>query len=767
VCLVIDMVGRFLTCVCLITVVVALLASTRTARASANDGCPDTFNRYQNMKYGLFVHYVPNLTVNSDGVPCKDIDELADSFDAEGFADDLASMGVEYVVFTAWHSQMVTLYPSTVMERWRPGHSSKRDLIGDMIDAVRARGIEVFLYTQPRDGHEFRYSDRIATGWGIGKNKDPNNSWDPNWATFEYDKWNDFTNEIYAELMDRYGDRIMGLFMDEGSPNGDSYRVIDYPRLRQTIKSRNPDVLMMQNFYGTNYSCDIGMKEYGPGWGEFRSSDGSRWPSYNIPVTVIFASNWYATQATGTYVVRFSAEDMFRYTVLQAGTNRIGGGVAWAAGNYWGGGWETNVLKTMQTVGNYIAPIARSIKGTFPSTSYCTNSGTTIADLQWGVATRSIDDRYEYIHVLNPPKDSNELRLPAPEDGKLFGSASLVSNGHAVGLSQTPDGVTLTLLAPDGWDRLDTVIQLEVIGYSHDLALGCSVTASSYVGDASCLRSLTDGVNSSVPGSMGWSSESHSDADHTEWVAIDLGEVCSVGEVDLYPMNSLGYVCTGFPVDFVIETSVDNVEWTTVVKREGYQQPLNTPQKFAFDTVSARYVRVRGTKLRRDPGADPEAYSSGDPDANPDANLGAEGRYRMQFAEIKVYPTSVPFSGATVVNDTDPTMIYEGNWQYSRWERNHGDYEGDMHMADTDGSYFEFVFTGTGIEYIANKSLDHGTSDIYIDGSFQGSVNAWAKTYQAQEVLFRKEGLPHGKHTLKVVKTGGQWLQVDALRILQ
>ena len=43
---------------------------------------------------------------------------------------------------------------------------------------------------------------------------------------------------------------------------------------------------------------------------------------------------------------------MYRYIVLQAGINQVGGGINWAAGPYASGGWETGVLPTLNQVGS-------------------------------------------------------------------------------------------------------------------------------------------------------------------------------------------------------------------------------------------------------------------------------------------------------------------------------------------------------------------------------------------------------------------------------
>jgi len=548
-------------------------------------------NSYEPMKYGLFVHYVPGLTIYPVGKRCDDLNELANVFNVQAFADDLAKMKVEYLIFTAWHANMNLLYPSEKMNYWRPGHSANRDVIGDLVLAVKAKGIKVYLYTHPRDGTDFRNDwEKEATGWGAGKNL--KEGWNPNWSNFNFAKWNNFINDIYGEFADRYGNEIDGIWIDEGSPAGDSYRVVDYGRLRKTIKTRNPNLTIINNFYGTTYTCDLGMKEYGPGWSELAQPDGNKWPAFSIPVGACFARNWMASNPVGKNDVRFSASSMFRYIVLEAGANITGGGgVAWAAGPYVGKGWETGVLDTLIKVGKLIEPIASSIKQTLPSTSYPTISGKTINDLSWGVATRSLDNKLEYIHVLTAPQ-GKKLILPPPEDGKLFGSATLFRNGKKVSLKQTGKGVELTLLDDEYWDAFNTVIQLTVSG--------------------------------------------------------------------IIPLKSKFY-------------------W---------------------------------------------------------------------------------------INDTDFDISYEGRgWDYSRWERKHGDYDNDVHVTAVKGDALLFPFTGTGIEYISSQSNEQGKSDIFLDGVYQATVDGFATSYQAQKVLFRKTGLNNGKHLLKIMNTGAKSLVLDAIKI--
>ena len=524
----------------LLAILLAIAASSLHAQAPAAD--------YRSMKYGFFVHYVwggeaYSATVNKDGSKPAGIDDLADRFDAEGFAKDLSSMGVEYVLFTAWHANMNLLYPSKVMDKWLPGHTSKRDLIGDMIKACKAKGIHVLLYTHPRDGHDFMAGDQAKTGWA--ESGSPN----PDWAKFDKQKWNDFINDVYGDLVDRYGNDILGLYLDEGSGAADSYKVVDYPRLRKTITAKHPHLVMMQNDYGNLYTADLGNQEvfYNHSFG---AADGDQWASYKIPISIVAGSIFWAAFPEGKDApaqtsakvgfnkwVHYTPESMFRYTVLQAGSNTDGGGVIWAAGPYPGGGWETGVLDRMQKTGKLIQPVERSIKNTYPSTSYLTAPGTKIADLTWGVATRSIDDKFEYLHVLKAPADGSKiLKLPPPADGKKFSRAVLLESKKAVALKQDASGLSLALPPGVSWHPLDTVIALAVADDSpvQNVALWKACRTSSHADNPTHPSKATDGADST-----GW--VSHPD-DAQPWLWMDLALPCAIRQIEISGSFSAGDV---------------------------------------------------------------------------------------------------------------------------------------------------------------------------------------------------------------------------------
>ena len=257
--------------------------------------------------------------------------------------------------------------------------------------------------------------------------------------------------DLYGDLLSRYGNDIEGLYFDGGA--------LDL-RLLSTIRAANPNLVLILNGPSDPH-YDYGDVENN--W--FYAAGTNAWVAPDLPSAVVMGGNWWTVVPdTGASAAKYPPAAIFRYTALMAGVSKSAGGPAWAAGVYPGGGWEPGVLSTMQAVGAYIAAVGPSIKNTYASTAYITPGGATIASLPWGgVATRSIDDAYEYIHVLTPPT-GNTLLLPPPADRKIFGSARLLANGQPVSLIQNSAGVRLTLQGTNAWSGVDTVIALTVAG---------------------------------------------------------------------------------------------------------------------------------------------------------------------------------------------------------------------------------------------------------------------------------------------------------------
>ena len=112
------------------------------------------------------------------------------------------------------------------------------------------------------------------------------------------------------------------------------------------------------------------------------------------------------------------------------------------------------------------------------------------------MATTSIDETKEFIHVLKAPV-RNTLTLPGTADGKVFSGATLMASlqtgggtqqylGLPMAMIQTPRGIQLTLPSGASWSSLDTVIQLDVAskggaGMVNDTSTAVTYTGSSWI----------------------------------------------------------------------------------------------------------------------------------------------------------------------------------------------------------------------------------------------------------------------------------------------
>lgn len=407
----------------------ALLFAVRLTGQQVMTAPPQT--DFSDMRLGLFVHYTYvgrpyqwGCTTWSDGSPVASLDELAENLDVKNLVRTAVTMRVQYLQFTAWHANMNVLFPSSVMARKLPGHCSRRDVISDMIEALRPTGIKLILYIHPSDGHDFSPQDQDRVGWNDGPKSD---------------RWNDFVNDVIAEVVDRYGADVAGYWVDGGLP-----AQVDPARLRQTILNRAPQAWLIQNS-GLNRACvDFGAHE----------SFAEPYAASAWQMNAVISDEWWAKQG----FLRTSPEMALKYTVLQAGVPGNAGGVAWSVGPHPGGRWETGVPEFAERLGAYVRRIENALFGTRPSAAYPTPDRTPLRSARI-VGTESQDGKITYLHVLWPPR-GKDLTLPAPADGRTLTEAALLGGGK-IELSQDAKGMKLRLGEGQSWDLVDTVIVLK------------------------------------------------------------------------------------------------------------------------------------------------------------------------------------------------------------------------------------------------------------------------------------------------------------------
>ena len=417
------------------------------------DTGPSARERWKRMKYGLFVHYVNDgnghTTLNMDGSPNAGADYLAENFDAAGFADDVASMGVEYLIFTAWHSNFHPLFNSAAVERVPPNErprikTPKTDMLGNMVAAVRAKGVRVLFYTHP--GQQLF--------WG--------------------EDWNRFMEEIYGEMVDRYD--IDGFYVDENDPGGNSDRNIDFHRIERAVRWRKPDAVMIQNFYGNLYAFDSAIGESGPASPNF--SPNVAWTMAN-PYAQVISKTWSAQVPESAHAHARRHPQSGGHLPRHRGRRRLLRGRR----RLGLGGRSVPRQRHVDQPGHRPNQVRRPLGGgraRSHAKSRClprTHRGVDQRHLpeHFLAAARlhrptpmgrghPLDRRQNRIHPCAQSPAGSLLTLPPPDDGKSFAKARLLPCGKPVKLDQSPAGLRLTLPDGESWNPLDTVIAMDVTG---------------------------------------------------------------------------------------------------------------------------------------------------------------------------------------------------------------------------------------------------------------------------------------------------------------
>lgn len=651
--------------------------------------------RFRRMKYGFFVHYVWDggggaTPIRKDGSKPGSIDQLADEFDARGFAEDLSTMGVECVFFTAWHANNYPLYPSAITDRVAgTARSPKRDMLGDMIDACRAKGIRVLFYTHPCQ------------------------------PVFRDIDWSDYASGLYAELTDRYGDRIDGLYMDENDPDG--RMGLDFRRMGRAIRLRNPELVLVQNNYGNLYANDLPVGE----WLSAPGADPLNWGQANsFPIAHTIASSWMAHQTPQSEKgMCYTGKGIYRFSVMAAGSCTEGGGMLWATGPYvGGGGWERGVMEEMTKAGNLIRQSGESVRNTYPSRSYPTSTGTPIGALKWGVATRSVDDRVEFLHVLRPPS-GKVLELAPPADGKRFANARLYPSQKPVGFQQTPQGIRITLAVEDTWDPVDTIIAMDAVTSGGRCLTNNTHPAVRYQGES-------------------WKIEQTAEGD-----CYEADRHVATADGDRFGLSFTGtdIVFLGSPGtgQGEVEFLVDGQPFRTVDLSKGDGKRIAVLAVTGLPPGKHTLVGIKrgGRHMLVDAFQISELINNDDP--------------RIRYTKLTTFNDNA-------TDDKSPRgfITYSpGNWQPQR--RDWNEYQLDVTWSQNIGASFTVKFNGSGIVLKGNGV---GKVDFLLNGKFvkQTDMGAGPRSHCVGVDI---NGLEPGWHELRGVMVGGPYVQVDSFSV--
>lgn len=215
-------------------------------------------------KWGVFCHYLAANAWQVRADPrCLSVTASAwnarvDAFDAEALAECVAATGAGYLFLTVGQGTGHYCSPNATYDRLtgvEPSKCSRRDLILDLADALRARGVRMMVYTNS-DGPYFDGVAARALGyrppWGkeiaeaVGVHLKPDDGeGDPRLAEFQRN-W----QAIHREWSLRWGDRVHGWWVDGCYHADQMYRHDEAPNFASfaaAMKAGNADAIVAFN----------------------------------------------------------------------------------------------------------------------------------------------------------------------------------------------------------------------------------------------------------------------------------------------------------------------------------------------------------------------------------------------------------------------------------------------------------------------------------------------------------------------------------------
>ena len=388
---------------------------------------------WREARFGLFIHWGPvslkgteiswsransnPLCPNKGPIPVEVYDNLYKSFnptlfDADRWAAVAREAGMRYVVLTAKHCDGFCLWQTTTSDYHIGSTPFRRDVCGELAEAVRKAGLRIGWYYSPMD-------------W-----RDPDCRTDRNAAYVQR-----MQGQV-RELLTRYG-RIDLLWFDWDGGTIPWDQEATY----RLVRTAQPEIII-NNRLDCSFGGLVADRDLGPN------------TDYLTPEQVIGAYDdqrpWETCMTLGTqwsWKPDDSLKSVAEVIRILAGCTGGDGNLLLDVGPMPDGRIEPRQMEILKSVGTWLAKCGESIYGT---------RGGPFKPGHYGASTRR--DNLIYLHIFNWAGPS--LKLP-PIAAKVI--ASRVLRGKSISVRQTDAGLEVFVPEKDR-DPANTVVVLELDG---------------------------------------------------------------------------------------------------------------------------------------------------------------------------------------------------------------------------------------------------------------------------------------------------------------
>jgi hypothetical protein len=191
-------------------------------------------------RWGVMTHYLADWRAQVDHEPAsvEHWNELIDHFDVGGLADQLQEVGAGYYLITIGQNSGYYLSPNSTYDQITgisPSKCSHRDLIADLAEPLRKRGIRLMVYL-PAGAPGGDRQAAAALDFQHGPNR--NYKFQHNWE------------EVIGLWSQRWGDKVSGWWFDGCYWPNAMYRFAEPPNFSSfaaAVRSGNPNSLVAFN----------------------------------------------------------------------------------------------------------------------------------------------------------------------------------------------------------------------------------------------------------------------------------------------------------------------------------------------------------------------------------------------------------------------------------------------------------------------------------------------------------------------------------------
>ncbi|MGW2813928.1 discoidin domain-containing protein [Streptomyces sp. NPDC001415] len=393
---------------------------------------------------GLFLHWGERTAPAHTNCAAWESDVTAGGWTPDYWVNEAQKLHAQYLVLATFHSRLgyARPWPSKI-----PGScATKRDFLGELIAAAKAKGLRTILYMtdDPQwhadGGHEWLDS----AGYSAYKGSKVDLTTRDGFGQFSYDN--------FFDVMDRYPD-LGGFWIDNDNDYWLShhlYQQIYQQRPNYTISNNNEDTPIM----------DMISNEQKTGMT----------PSYDYP-QALYTAQPRLTEAdfklpsTGAWWYDGSNPAVDKKLTLGRLITNAGSSVKalMAETAQVNGKFPSNQSAFNDFANGYLAPIWQSLHGVEGGGyMYGGLKPGSWNDGAQGVTTISkADPSLQYIHVITPPNTST---LKLRDNGYQVTAVTNLRTGEAISYGQS--GGTLSLTRLSGWDPYDTVFKVITKGRS-------------------------------------------------------------------------------------------------------------------------------------------------------------------------------------------------------------------------------------------------------------------------------------------------------------